>query len=107
LDGVLTGDGGTIDTQTYSVNYGVGAVMAFHNVTARRQAEIALSTSEVRFRTIFNRAAVGITVTELAGRFLQANEKILAGIRILNRGVAETYLFRTNARRRWCSCSRA
>ncbi|HEY4971277.1 MAG TPA: PAS domain S-box protein, partial [Steroidobacteraceae bacterium] len=53
----------------------IGAVMIFHDVTARRLAESALNESELRFRTIFNQAAVGIAVTDLDGRFLQVNRK--------------------------------
>jgi PAS domain S-box-containing protein len=52
-----------------------GAVMVFHDVTARRQADAALNASELRFRTIFNQAAVGIALTDLTGKFLQANQK--------------------------------
>jgi PAS domain S-box-containing protein len=52
-----------------------GTVMVFHDVTAQRNAEAALSASEVRFRTIFNQAAVGIAVTDLTGRVIQANQK--------------------------------
>jgi PAS domain S-box-containing protein len=52
-----------------------GVVMVFHDVTAQRQAEFKLNESELRFRTIFNQAAVGIAVTDLNGRFLQANQK--------------------------------
>jgi PAS domain S-box-containing protein len=52
-----------------------GAVMVFRDVTTRRRAEAALTESELRFRTIFNQAAVGIAVTDLTGRFLQANQK--------------------------------
>jgi PAS domain S-box-containing protein len=52
-----------------------GAVTVFHDVTAQRKAEVALSESDVRFRTIFNQAAVGIAVTDLTGRFLQVNQK--------------------------------
>jgi PAS domain S-box-containing protein len=53
----------------------IGAVMVFHDVTARRLAESALNESELRFRTIFNQAAVGIAVTDLDGKFLQVNQK--------------------------------
>jgi two-component system, chemotaxis family, CheB/CheR fusion protein len=52
-----------------------GVVTVFHDVTARRQAQIRLTESELRFRTIFNQAAVGIAVTDLTGRFLEANQK--------------------------------
>src|SRR6202167_5662827 len=54
-----------------------GTVMVFRDVTAQRDAEAALSASEVRFRTIFNQAAVGIAVTDLTGRFIQANQKFV------------------------------
>jgi PAS domain S-box-containing protein len=52
-----------------------GVVMVFHDVTERRRAEIKLNESELRFRTIFNQAAVGIAVTDLTGGFVQANQK--------------------------------
>ncbi len=54
----------------------IGTVMVFHDVTARRLAEAALSQSEQRYRTVFNQAAVGIAVIDLAGRFLQVNQKL-------------------------------
>ncbi|MHB8720713.1 MAG: PAS domain S-box protein [Steroidobacteraceae bacterium] len=53
----------------------IGAVMVFHDVTARRLAESALNESELRFRTIFNQAAVGIAVIDLDGKLLQVNQK--------------------------------
>jgi PAS domain S-box-containing protein len=53
----------------------IGAVMVFHDVSARRLAESALNESELRFRTIFNQAAVGMAVMDLDGRFLQVNRK--------------------------------
>ncbi|MGO9948678.1 MAG: PAS domain S-box protein [Steroidobacteraceae bacterium] len=52
-----------------------GMVMVFHDVTAQRKAEAALSESDVRFRTIFNQAAVGMAVTDLTGQFIQINQK--------------------------------
>jgi PAS domain S-box-containing protein len=54
----------------------IGAVMVFHDVTARRHAETALSESELQYRTFFNQAAVGIAVTNLNGLFLQVNRKL-------------------------------
>jgi PAS domain S-box-containing protein len=54
----------------------IGAVMVFHDVTARRHAEAALSESELQYRTVFNQAAVGIAVTNLNGLFLQVNRKL-------------------------------
>jgi PAS domain S-box-containing protein len=53
----------------------IGAVMVFHDITARRQVEAALTESELQYRTVFNQAAVGIAVTELRGDVLQANRK--------------------------------
>jgi two-component system, chemotaxis family, CheB/CheR fusion protein len=52
-----------------------GTVTVFRDVTARLRAELALSESGVRFRTLFNQGAVGVAVTDLAGRFQQVNQK--------------------------------
>jgi PAS domain S-box-containing protein len=52
-----------------------GAVMVFHDVSSRRQAEDSLRLSEERLRAIFDQAAVGIVVADVDGRFLQANQK--------------------------------
>ena len=53
----------------------VGAVMVFHDVSDRRSVEHALRASEERLRATFNQAAVGIIVTDLNGRFLEANQR--------------------------------
>jgi PAS domain S-box-containing protein len=50
---------------------GIGIILA--DVTAAKQTEVALRESEERFRAMFNQAAVGITLVELDGRFLQIN----------------------------------
>jgi PAS domain S-box-containing protein len=52
-----------------------GAVIVFHDVSSRRQAEDSLRVSEERLRAIFDQAAVGIVVADVNGRFLQANQK--------------------------------
>ena len=43
------------------------------DITDRERAEEALRNSEERFRTAFAHAAVGMALTDLAGRFLQVN----------------------------------
>jgi len=44
------------------------------NLSDRKQTEIALQTSEARFRAIFEQAAVGITQATLAGDYIQVNQ---------------------------------
>ncbi|RWX81148.1 PAS domain S-box protein [Neorhizobium lilium] len=50
-----------------------GVVVTFVDVTARKEAERAKDVSERRFTAIVNQAAVGVTETDLEGRFLLAN----------------------------------
>ena len=52
-----------------------GAVMVFHDVTGKRQAEEALQASEQKFRATFNQAAVGIVTTDLNGQFEEVNQR--------------------------------
>ncbi|PSB27230.1 PAS domain S-box protein [Stenomitos frigidus] len=48
------------------------------DVTDRKQAEDALRSSEARFRTIFDHAAVGIAQVTLAGRYFNVNQAMCA-----------------------------
>ena len=45
----------------------------YRDITEQRRAEEARTTSEGRFRAIFDNAAVGITVMDLHGKFIAAN----------------------------------
>lgn len=45
------------------------------NISSRKQTEIALKTSEQRFRSIFEQAAVGIALLDISGCFQRVNER--------------------------------
>jgi len=53
----------------------LGAVMVFHDVINKRQAEEALRQSEQKLRAIFNQAAVGIATIDLEGQWEEVNQK--------------------------------
>ncbi|MFW9260059.1 PAS domain S-box protein [Nostoc sp. CALU 546] len=53
---------------------GIGIILA--DMTAAKETEVALRESEERFRTIFNQAAVGISLVALDGQFLQINSAL-------------------------------
>ena len=62
-------------------------VAIVQNITPQKKAEVALSESEFRYRTIFEQAAVGVAVLESrTGRFVEVNRKDLE---ILGRSKAE------------------
>ncbi len=46
------------------------------DVTDRRQAELSREAAEEKFRSVFNQAAVGISVLALDGSFLMVNRKL-------------------------------
>ncbi|NBD15031.1 MAG: PAS domain S-box protein [Cyanobacteria bacterium] len=58
-------------TTSTPINLGV----ITRNISHRKQTEIALKTSEQRFRSIFEQAAVGIALLDLAGRFQRVNQR--------------------------------
>jgi len=43
------------------------------DISVRKAAEEALRSSEERFRSVFQHAATGIAITDIAGRFIQCN----------------------------------
>ncbi|MCA9994440.1 MAG: PAS domain S-box protein [Anaerolineales bacterium] len=51
----------------------VGRVWSYRDVTSLKQAERATRTSERQFRELFDLAPIGMTITDLKGRFLQVN----------------------------------
>ena len=55
-----------------------GSVIVFRDVTDRRLAESHIRRSEERFRRLFDANSIGITITDLAGCMLQANDAFLA-----------------------------
>lgn len=54
------------------------AVGTHTDISARKQAEDALEASEARFRTLFERAPIGIADVDLACRITQANDQLCA-----------------------------
>jgi PAS domain S-box-containing protein len=54
-------------------------IVSFVDVSARIRAEEALRVSEARFKALFEQAAVGVALTEVAtGSFVQANRRFCA-----------------------------
>ena len=48
-------------------------VVAFMDITERRQGEEALRKSEERWRAVFDNSAIGVALTDLYGRFIAVN----------------------------------
>ena len=55
-----------------------GSVIVFRDVTDRRLAERDMHRSEERFRRLFDANTIGITIADLSGRTLEANDAFLA-----------------------------
>jgi PAS domain S-box-containing protein len=51
----------------------VGGLGLIRDITRRKEAQKALEESEARFRTVFERAAMGIGLTDLDGRIIASN----------------------------------
>jgi PAS domain S-box-containing protein len=71
-----------MDVTSLEADGRLGAIISHSDVTARKEAELALAASEARFRAMFELAAVGIAEIDADGRFQRANPALL---RILGR----------------------
>jgi PAS domain S-box-containing protein len=56
----------------------LGAVVAMRDITARKQAELALWESEERFRQAFQASAVGVALIDLKAQWLRVNPALCA-----------------------------
>ncbi len=70
-------DGRWMNVQDHAL--GDGRHVRFRSdVTAYKQAEIALAGSEARFRSLFESASVGVTITDADGRYSMVNAAYLS-----------------------------
>jgi PAS domain S-box-containing protein len=53
-----------------------GAVMVLWDMSDRKRTEAALRESEIRFRSAFETAAIGMALNNLEGRFLKVNQAL-------------------------------
>ena len=54
-----------------------GRFYIFEEITARKQIEISLRKSEARYRELFETSKDGIVITDMEGRFINANQAYL------------------------------
>jgi len=74
-------DGASIDVEIYGVpvmvdDEQVGILGLYNNITERLRAREALEESEVRFRSFFEHASIGLFIADLQGRFTQVNRAL-------------------------------
>jgi two-component system cell cycle sensor histidine kinase/response regulator CckA len=55
----------------------IGVVASVLDISARREAELALARSEWQFRTLFDSIGDAVMITEPGGRFLEVNQVVL------------------------------
>ncbi len=55
----------------------LGSVHLARDITEHKRAEAALRESEARFKAVFEGAAIGIALKDLAGRYIQVNDAFL------------------------------
>lgn len=56
----------------------IGLAGTLTDVTERHDAEVALRNSELKFRSLFDMAPVGVALTDRAGRFIEVNRAFTA-----------------------------
>ncbi len=61
---------------TDEMNRTIGAVVAMHDITDRKEAEAKLRQSEKKYRTLYENAAIGIFHSSFEGRFLDVNPSL-------------------------------
>ncbi|MFX1283645.1 MAG: PAS domain S-box protein [Promethearchaeota archaeon] len=75
----------------------MGVYGTIQDITKRKQAEEALRKSEVKYRLLFESAPIGIGISNLKGRVLEANQRILETMgytsdEIKNVSLSDTYV---------------
>lgn len=55
----------------------IGILGTYQDITERKQAEIALQNSEIRFRRIFDSSVVGMIFADFQGRIIDTNDRFL------------------------------
>ncbi|MCK5238243.1 MAG: PAS domain S-box protein, partial [Candidatus Thorarchaeota archaeon] len=54
-----------------------GYIVQTQDITEKKKAELAIKASEARFRTIFENAAIGMTIVDNEDRIIEANDAFL------------------------------
>jgi PAS domain S-box-containing protein len=81
-----------MDVAALETDRRIGAIISHLDITARKEAQMALSASETRFRAMFDLAAVGIAEIAADSRFQRVNPALL---RILGRTTSAELIGKT------------